>query len=275
VTPDSALVPTPATGVYLSTGDFEMIVRGLTSALGTLASDGGRQSLRTPPVIAREIIEKVGYHESFPHLLGRVFARADTGTLAESDLVLLPAACYCVYPVYADVRLKEATEVSVEATCFRHEADAEVGRLRSFRMREFVRLGTAEQCLTWRDDRLATVRDWLAELGLETVSAVASDPFFGSGSRMMRMLQMERELKIELQAAVGPGQVQAIASGNYHTDKFGQLFAIFGPDGDVAHTACLAFGYERLALAMMHRHGANAHRWPDRIRRILGLEAAE
>jgi seryl-tRNA synthetase len=275
VTSGSALVPTLATGVYLSTGDFETIVRGLTSALGTLASDDGRQSLRTPPVIAREIIEKVGYHESFPHLLGRVFAGANAGTLAESDLVLLPAGCYCVYPVYAGTRLEAATELSVEATCFRQEADAEVGRLRSFRMREFVRLGTAEQCITWRDDRLTAARDWLAELGLETVSAVASDPFFGTGNRMMRMLQMERELKIELLAEVGPGQTQAIASGNYHTDKFGQVFAIVGPDGDVAHTACLAFGYERLALALMHRHGADAHRWPDRIRQVLNLGAAE
>jgi len=275
VTWDSALVPTSATGVYLSTGDFETIVHGLNAALGRMASDGGRQSLRTPPVIAREVIEKVGYHESFPHLLGRVFARADTGTTTESDLVLLPAGCYCVYPVYAGARLTAATELSVEATCFRQEADAEVGRLRSFRMREFVRLGTAEQCLTWRDNRLAAARDWLAELGLETVSEVASDPFFGSGNRMMRMLQMERKLKIEVLAEVGPGQVQSIASANYHTDKFGRLFAIVDPDGDVAHTACLAFGYERLALAMMHRHGANAHRWPEEIRRAVGLGAAQ
>jgi len=274
VKPGGALVPTAATGVYLSTGAFETIVHGLASGLGTLASEDV-QSLRTPPVIAREIIEKVGYHESFPHLLGRVFARTDTGMLAESDLVLLPAGCYCVYPAYAGMRLDAAAELSIEATCFRQEAGAELGRLRSFRMREFVRLGTAEQCLIWRDDRLAAARDWLAELGLETESAVASDPFFGSGNRMMRMLQMERELKIELRAPVGPGQVQAIASGNYHTDQFGRLFAISGPDGDVAHTACLAFGYERLALAMMHRHGANAHRWPDRIRQVLSLGAAQ
>ncbi|WP_433651517.1 hypothetical protein ACQP2C_02650 [Micromonospora zamorensis] len=245
---------------------------GLAAALAALGSDDVQQ-LRTPPVIARDIIEKVGYHRSFPHLLGRVYARTDTGLPAESDVVLLPAGCYCVYPLFAGVRLAVATELSIEATCFRQEAEAEVGRLRSFRMREFVRLDTAEHCLSWRDDRLSAAREWLTGLGLETESTVASDPFFGSGNRMMRALQRERELKIELLAEVGPGQVQAIGSGNYHNDQFGRLFAIAGPDGGVAHTACLAFGYERLTLALLHRHGANPHRWPERIRKDLGLEA--
>jgi seryl-tRNA synthetase len=264
MTGDTALVPTSASGVHLSTGGFETIVSGLGAALTDLATEGVRR-LRTPPVIAREIIERAGYHKSFPHLLGR---------MADSDLVLLPAGCYCVYPLYADVRLPAETEVIVDATCFRQEAQDEPGRLRSFRMRELVRLGTAQRCLAWRDDRLAAARDRLSELGLEIESAVASDPFFGSGNRLLRALQVERELKIELLAAVGPGQMQAVASGNYHTDQFGRLFAIAGPDGEVAHTACLAFGYERLALALLHRHGADPDRWPDRVRKALGLGSA-
>ena len=274
MTPGIALIPTAAAGVHLSTGGFEAVVDGLASALAALAPHDVPR-LRTPPVIARETIEKVGYHESFPHLLGRVFARADSGALAESDLVLLPAGCYCVYPVHAGTRLDASTEVSVEATCFRQEADAEPGRLRSFRMREFVRLDTAERCLAWRDDRLVAARDWLAELGLETESEVASDPFFGRGDRMKRLLQEERELKIELRTEVAPGQVQAVASGNYHTDQFGRLFSITGPDGEVAHTACLAFGYERLALAVAHRHGADPDDWPERVRKVLGLGVPE
>ncbi|MFC4857320.1 hypothetical protein [Actinophytocola glycyrrhizae] len=266
-----ALVPTPVPGVHLSTGAFESVVHGLAAALGTLEPDGV-QRLRTPPVIAREIIEKVGYHRNFPHLLGRVYTRTSTGTPIESDLVLLPAGCYCVYPLFADTALAATTERSVEATCFRQEADAEVGRLRSFRMRELVRLGTAENCLGWRDDRLAAAQQMLADMGLRTESAVAGDPFFGSGGRMMRALQQERKLKIELLAEVGPGQTQAVASGNYHVDQFGRLFAITGPDGAVAHTACLALGYERLALALLHRHGPDPSRWPEHVRKLLTLE---
>jgi seryl-tRNA synthetase len=272
VTATAALLPTGTTGVYLSTGEFETIVRALVVALGAFA--GTMPELYTPPVIARELIEKVGYHEAFPHLLGHVVTRPGGAAGGEGDLVLLPAGCYCVYPAHAGTRLGVPLELSVEATCFRAESTNELGRLRSFRMREFVRLDTAQGCLTWRDERLAAARDWLATLGLATISEIASDPFFGTGGRMLRLLQVERELKIELTAQLGAGQTQAVASANYHTDKFGQLFAITGPDGDVAHTACLAFGYERLALALMHRHGADTTGWPADIQRTLGLVAA-
>jgi seryl-tRNA synthetase len=262
--PDSALVPTPAAGVYLSTVGFESVVTAIAAGLTSLAGDGPQ--LHAPPIIARETIEQVGYPETFPHLLGRVYAGPDP---AESDVVLLPAACYGVYPLYAGERLTGPVEVGVTATCFRQEADHEVGRLRSFRMREFVRLDTAD-ALAWRDDRLAVSEKWLAALGLAVVREVASDPFFGRAQRMMRMLQLDRQLKIELRVPVGPDQLQAVASGNYHTDKFGQLYGIVGPDGEITHSACLAFGYERLALALMHRHGPDIDRWPDQVQRTLG-----
>jgi seryl-tRNA synthetase len=271
----TALLPTSAAGVYLTARDFEAVVHGLGSALTTLAGASVQQSLRTPPVIARSIIERVGYHESFPHLLGRVSHGTGTDTPVESDLVLLPAGCYCVYPTFQGVRLNGYAELSIEATCFRQEESVEPGRLRSFRMREFVRLGAAEGCRDWRDNRIASAHDWLAELGLTTETVVASDPFFGSGSRLIRMLQVEQELKIELVAAIAPGQAQSVASGNYHKDQFGQLFAISDPEGAVAHSACIAFGYERLALALLHLYGENPRRWPKRVKKVLSLEALE
>ncbi len=271
--PGRALLPTSAPGVYLTTAHFEAVVCGLSTALTALAGPGVARVLRTPPVIARSTIEKAGYHKSFPHLLGQVAAQPDGAELTASDLVLLPAGCYCVYPAFEGARLAGPTDLSVEATCFRQESTAETGRLRSFRMRELVRLGSEAQCRTWRDTQLARSCDWLAELGLATEKAVASDPFFGSGARLARMLQVEEELKIELIAAVGPGQSQAVASGNYHKDQFGRIFGIQGPDGAVAHSACVAFGYERLALALLHQHGDDLGRWPERVREALSLAA--
>jgi seryl-tRNA synthetase len=273
VRPDGALVDTPAPGIYLYPGHVETVVHGLGQALTTLLGTDLQRSLRTPPVIARSIIERAGYHESFPHLLGRVTTQAGSGMPAESDLVLLPAGCYCVYPLYADTRLTSATELSVEATCFRQEGSAEMGRLRSFRMREFVWIGPGEQCLSWRDRCLSAVRGWLTDLGLTTETAVASDPFFGAGSRLIRQLQIEQGLKIEILATVGKGQIQAVASGNYHKDQFGRLFAIFDHTGNITHSACLAFGYERLVLALIHRHGDDPNRWPGRVRDMLRLGA--
>jgi seryl-tRNA synthetase len=53
----------------------------------------------------------------------------------------------------------------------------------------------------------------------------------------------------------------AVASCNYHKDHFGALFDVRAA-GEVAHTACTAFGLERLALAVLHRHGTDAGSWP-------------
>jgi seryl-tRNA synthetase len=273
VTPGSALLPTSAGGVYLYPGEFEAIVHGLGSAASALSPDP-RNSLVSPPVIARSVIERAGYAKSFPHLLGTVLTRSPGGTADEPDIVLLPAACYCVYALYEGARLEAPAELSVGATCFRHEATTEQGRLRSFRMREFVLLGTEEHCRPWRDTRLAAVRDWLASLGLETDRAVASDPFFGSENRLLKALQAEEQLKIELLTEVGDGHVQAVASGNYHKDQFGRVFGISDGSGAVAHTACVALGYERLALALLHRHGPDLRSWPGHVRKTLGLEEA-
>ena len=268
------LLSTPAAGVYLTTGDFEAVVHGLRCGLSALADPPASRSLRAPPVIARSVIETAGYQQSFPHLLGRVCAGTDAAQAAESDLVLTPAACYSIYPDFAGVRLAGPTAVSVEATCFRQEDKAEPGRLRSFRMRELVWLGGAAEGRAWRDSQLSRAGGWLAELGLETVRVVASDPFFGSGGRMLRGLQLDQELKIEIVAPVAPGVDQAIASGNYHKDQFGALFAIGDDTGDVAHSACMAFGYERLTLALFHRHGPEPRGWPEQVRKALGMEAS-
>jgi len=267
VTPDG-LVPTAAPGVFLGSAAVESVIGALRSALAGLAGTPTPRSLYAPPVIAGSVMAKVEYRRYFPHLLATVFT-AD----GESDLVLLPAGCYCVYPAYEGVQLDSAIELDVEATCFREERSAEPGRLRSFRMREFVHIGPEDGCRAWRDERVAAARTWLAGLGLKIDVVAAGDAFFGAGSRLLQRLQIEEELKLELVAEVAGGVTQAVASGNYHKDRFGGLFAIAGPGGSPAHSACIAFGYERLALALTHRHGRDPGGWPPGVRAQLGWPA--
>ena len=43
-------------------------------------------------------------------------------------------------------------------------------------------------------------------------------------------------------------------------------------DGDVAHSACVGFGLERIALALFKTHGLDAARWPREVKRdVLAL----
>ena len=39
--------------------------------------------------------------------------------------------------------------------------------------------------------------------------------------------------------------------------------------GEPAHTACVAFGMDRLAIAMFQTHGSNVARWPIAVRDLL------
>jgi hypothetical protein len=41
--------------------------------------------------------------------------------------------------------------------------------------------------------------------------------------------------------------------------------------GDVAHTGCVAFGIDRLALALFATHGVELPQWPASVRKALAM----
>jgi hypothetical protein len=49
-------------------------------------------------------------------------------------------------------------------------------------------------------------------------------------------------------------------------------FDIHSSDGAVAHSACVGFGLERIALALFHRHGLELSGWPREVRDVLALD---
>jgi seryl-tRNA synthetase len=179
--------------------------------------------------------------------------------------VLLPAACY---PVYATLTgqdvLAEPARFQVDATCFRQEASAEPGRLRSFRMTELVTAGSPEHCVAWRAGWVDRIPQWLGALGLQVTVEVADDPFFGPGRKLYAAAQRLQELKLEFTAAVAPGIVQAVASANLHKDHFGEAYGFRAGD-EVGHTSCMAFGLERIAMALINAHGPDPAAWPTSV----------
>ena len=280
-------LPTSAPGVHLYPDSFERVIALLNRGIDGLAADAAYTRLHIPPVIARATIEHAGYVSTFPQLLGTVHSFAGTprewtelAPLADgsgpwyarqqiSDLVLLPAACYPVYATLtgADL-LAEPAHFHVDATCFRQEASTETGRLRSFRMVELVTAGSPQHCLDWRTGWLDRMPRWLAALGLEVSVEVADDPFFGPGRKLYAAAQRMQELKFEFRVAVAPGQVQAVASANLHKDHFGAAYG-FRAGAETGHTSCMAFGLERLALALIAVHGPDSATWPEGVRAVL------
>ena len=82
----------------------------------------------------------------------------------------------------------------------------------------------------------------------------ASDPFFGRGGKMMAMSQVEQELKFELldSGAFG-GTTDRLHELQLSPRPFRHDVEFAHRAGETAHTGCVAFGMDRLALALV-RH---------------------
>ena len=278
-------------GVYGRTGAYEDVVEGLGRYISTLRPRGA-DVFRFPPVVSRALIEKSGYLKSFPHLLGCVcalgtdvervteaVARFETGgdwttSTAPSELVLAPAACYPIYPIAAERGPVGAEPMlfDVASDCFRREPSKDIDRLQSFRMREFVAIGAPEQISAFRDQWMARAPEIAADLGVAHRIDAASDPFFGREGQMVGRFQVAQALKFEMLIPVRAAETPtACMSFNCHRDHFGHTWGLKTADGEFAHTACVAFGVDRLAIALFARHGSEIAGWPKAVKAKLGL----
>lgn len=279
-------------GVYARTALYEDVVERLSTFLSR-QRDPRAEVLRFPPVMSRRELEKSGYLKSFPNLLGcvcalhgtegEIRAAADgyetgqdwTQSLAASDLVLSPAACYPVYPLVArrgGSIPRGGLIFDVAADCFRKEPSRELNRLQSFRMREFVRIGPPAEITVFREQWMARAERLAEELALPCKLDVASDPFFGRVGQVMAVSQRQQSLKFELLIPYHPGAVPtACMSFNYHREHFGMVWGLADAGGEAAHTGCVAFGMDRLAVALFCIHGVDVSRWPGSVRRALAF----
>jgi seryl-tRNA synthetase len=63
----------------------------------------------------------------------------------------------------------------------------------------------------------------------------------------------------------------ACMSFNYHQDHFGAIWDLKSDTGATCHTGCVAFGMDRLAVAMFAVHGLKIENWPAGVKSALGL----
>lgn len=284
------LIPSGVDGVYGRSAEFEDTIERLDAMVTGLCRPDAPTVMRFPPVLNRAHIEKSGYLKSFPQLLGSVhsFAGNDpahrallqavesgedwSAGLAHAGVVLTPAACYPVYPALAGTLPQEGRIVDVLSYCFRHEPSDDPARMQAFRQRENVRLADPARVQAWRDIWFERAADYTSRLHLDARTEVANDPFFGRGGKLLAQSQRDMELKFEIVVAISSTErPTAIISLNYHQDHFGLVFGINTSDGAPAHTACIGFGLERIALAMYRTHGWERARWPAGALAAIGL----
>ena len=284
------LLPTGLPGVYGRSAGFEDTIDRIDRLITAYGAVDRPEVMRFPPIVNRADFERSGYLQSFPHLAGTIHSFAGSepahrrmmdaiatggdwcAAFLATPLVLTPAACYPVYPVLTGSLPRSGRLVDVMSYCFRHEPSEDPGRMQMFRMHEHVRAGDPETVTAWRESWIARAESLTAALGLQAHTGVASDPFFGRGGKLLAVNQRDQRLKLEISVCIASEQQPtAIISLNYHQNHFGEAFAITTAEGGIAHTACVGFGLERLALALFRRHGFDRQKWPDTVRKALEL----
>ena len=286
---DALFHKTGVDGVYGRTGLYEGVVEALAALISTYRP-AGAEIMRFPPVMSRRQLEKHGYLKSFPNLLGCVSClggtereirgvvdRFENGgdwttSLDAADLVLAPAACYPVYPLAAARGPVPAGGLifDVACDCFRREPSRDIDRFQSFRMREYVCIGSPQEIQDFREQWIERAKGLADRLGLTYTVDLASDPFFGRGGQLVAISQVQQALKFELLVPVrSEEQPTACMSFNYHREHFGETWDLHNADGEVSHTGCVAFGMDRLAVALFATHGVDIDQWPAGVREAL------
>lgn len=284
------LIPSGVRGVYARSGTFENIIVQFENHVTRETRDMNAEVLRFPPVFNRAHYAQIDHVYNFPDLMGSVHSFTGrepahaallkkfeakekwTDDLEPTEVMLAPAACYPLYPTATGTLPEGGRLVDLQSYVFRHEPSDDPARMQTFRMREFVRMGTPDQALTHRDYWLERAKVILKSIGLQVEPVLANDPFFGRGGRVMKATQREQNLKYELVVPIcSEEKPTAITSCNYHLDHFGSVFGIKTSDGEVAHSACMGFGLERIALALFKHHGLRPEAWPSAVRKVLEL----
>jgi len=240
-----------------------------------------------PSLIGADVLDRCRYLKTFPSSLNLVchlredhgalqeFARSarwdgeqlvyDASASSSVECLLSPSVCFHWYMWLRDSKMSEPRAITAIGKCFRYESTNLTGleRLWDFSMREIIFVGPADYVLSNRATQIELSIHLLDELEMAYEITTATDPFFVDSYAAQAAYQQGFELKYELLAPLPySGKKLAVGSINYHQDFFGRSFAIETGQGP-AHTGCLAFGWERLALAFVAQHGVDEKHWPD------------
>jgi seryl-tRNA synthetase len=284
------LAPTGVRGLYGRSAAYQDVADGVAAMVNRWSATLGATRYRFPPLLARATFAHTNYLESFPDLMGSVHVfvggdaehkellrRVESGgdwpaLLEPADVVLSSAACHAVYPLCSGTLPPPGRFFDVSGYCFRHEPSTQAARMQAFVMHEVVYVGAPDLAWEHRESGLAHGLEMLTGLGLEMTAVPASDPFFGRVGTVLAAGQLDEQLKMEGVTPIpGTDGVTAVMSANCHRDHFGVPFAIETADGQTAHSACVAFGIDRVVVALLAVHGLDPAGWPASVRSQLEL----
>lgn len=231
--------------------------------------------------------KKGGYFESFPHHIMfqslmkndldviDKFAKkgVDEETIGEDMRspvnVLRHAGCVPVYSILQNsiVPIDSPRAFLISGKCFRNEENniCELARLNEFYMKEYVFVGTQEQCDSQISRAKKLWHEWTETFGLNCKIMTATDSFFASSYKKLRLFQILGNSKQEFQVRLpGDDRFSACGSVNFHRTHFTKPYNIRQDNDTLAYSACCAFGIERLTYALFSQKGIDPDKWDSK-----------
>jgi hypothetical protein len=190
------LIPSGVDGVYGRSGVFEGVIEHFEEYVTEKGKHLNPEVMRFPPIMNRKHYLRMDHIETFPDLMGSVHSFVGnekdhlaminkkqnnedwTKCLEASEVMLVPAACYPLYPSATGTLPEQGRTVDLRTFVFRHEPSKDPARMQIFRQREYVRLGTPDEALGHRNYWLKRGEEMLHAVGLDAKPVVANDPFF-------------------------------------------------------------------------------------------------
>jgi hypothetical protein len=170
--------------------------------------------------------------------------------------ILSTAACFHVLAAISGASTRPSsalTGYTCGAVCHRSEGGANdaVLRLASFRMRELVLVGHEALVVEQAEQAFMRLHNRLAATLRKVRLADATDVFYGANAEILRRFQNAKRVKQEILTPWSDGEEYAVASWNKHGNRLVAAFGRTEPTEDLPHSACVAFGVERLAVAVL------------------------
>lgn len=212
--------------------------------------------------------------EEFRHKFG---GRSDMDDLsidsvATPHVCLNPAACLPSYFTLENTKMESNLVMSWLGRVFRHESKNVEGleRLWEYNVRELVFIGDAEFVHENKQKSIETICDILGKLELDYRIVSSTDPFFATVAAIRKFfqksMQAKFEVKLKINVAVEGGNSEVAAGSiNLHDTFFGERFNIKSVSDEVATSACVGLGIERIMLACFAQHGVEPFRWPSKL----------
>jgi seryl-tRNA synthetase len=273
-------------GVYSYSNLFLKVFRYFNNKIDAYGKDvfKGIREYKFPVLHPIKRYEKGGYFENFPHyiMFGTsmkndldVLERFSKNGLTDETIldemqtpsqVLRHAACVPVYEMLEGrtIQKEHPEKFLVSGTCFRNEGKNtfELSRLNEFFMKEYVFVGSPDQCKELIGQAKGLWNEWQSIFRANTRLDTANDSFFASNYKKLQFFQVIGDSKREFKWQIpGHGTYISCGSINFHRTHFSKPYTIKNENGDLCYTACFAFGIERLTYALLSQKGLDPSKW--------------